>query len=171
MQIYRRAIPGAGAGLFAAGLVAASFFVLDLIRLQPFATPGALSGAFPGPAGYAWDFTSLSGLVAVVGAAFQIATFTLLHFLAFSMAGVLVSFFFDGKNLAGLKPLLAATALCTAAFYGTVAASSSLVAVRSVGPVVVVSVNFFAAILMVGYLRLAAMPEPEDEPAGGLSLE
>lgn len=165
MDLYRRVVRGAGAGLFAAGLVAASFFVLDLIRLQPFATPGALSGAFLGPTGYAWDFTSLSGLVAVVGVTYQIATFTLLHFLAFSLAGVLVSLFFDREHLAGLKPLLAATALCTVAFYGTVAVASSLVAVRSVGPVLVVSVNFFAAILMVGYLRLAAMPEPEDEPA------
>lgn len=163
MDTYRRAVRGAGAGLVAAGLVAVSFFVLDLIRLQPFATPGALSGAFYGPAGYAWDFTSMSGLVAAVGVAYQIMTFTLLHFLLFSMAGVLTSLLFDEEHLAGFEPPLTAAALCTAAFYGTIAASNSLVAVRSVGPLAVVSVNVFAAILLIGYLRLASMPKPEGE--------
>ena len=161
MDTYRRAIRGAVGGLVAAGLVVVSFFVLDLLRLQPFATSGALSGAFYGPAGYAWDFTSVSGLIAVVGVAYQIVTFTLLHFLAFSMAGVLVSLLFQENNLAGLKPLLVATTLCTGALYGTVAAASSLVAVRSIGPLVMVSVMVCAAFLLVGYLRLAAMPEPE----------
>lgn len=55
--------------------------------MQPIGTPGALSGAVFGPAGLEWDFTSLSGLVAVLSTAFRIMTFTLLHFLTFALVG------------------------------------------------------------------------------------
>ena len=151
-------------GGIAAGGIALSFFVLDLIRLQPLATPGALSGAVFGPAGFELDFTNMSGLVAGLSTAYRIATFTVLHFLAFALVGVLASVLFDWKHLAGLKRLLAVAALCTAAFYGTVAVSGSVVALESMGPGTVVAVNFFAAILLVGYLHLARMPEPEDVP-------
>ena len=161
MGKYDRAVRGAEAGAIAAGGVALSFFVLDLIRLQPLATPGALSGAVFGPAGFELDLTSLSGLVAGLSTAYRIATFTILHF---ALVGVLASLLFDWKYLAGLKRLLAVAALCTAAFYGTVSVSGSVVALESVGPGMVVAVNLFAAILLVGYLHLAHMPEPGDVP-------
>ena len=109
MDTYRRAVSGAVAGLVAAGFVAASLFVLDLVRLQPFATPGALSGAFFGPGGYAWDFTSLSGLIAAVVVAYQIATFTMLHFLLFSLAGVLAGLLVVGAAIAGQEPSVPGT--------------------------------------------------------------
>ncbi len=54
--------------------------------------------------------------------------------------------------------------LCTAAFSATVAGSGSVVVLESQGPVTVAGVNLFAALLLVGYLHLAAMPEPEDVP-------
>ncbi len=160
MGKYDRAVRGAQAGAIAAGGIALSFFVLDLIRFQPLATPGAVLG----PAGFELDLTSMSGLVAGLSTAYRIATFTVLHFLAFALVGVLASLLFDWKHLAGLKRLLAVAALCTAAFYGTVAVSSSVVALESVGPGTVVAVNLFAAILLVGYLHLANMPEPGDVP-------
>ena len=165
MSIYGRAVRGAEAGAIAALGVALSFFVLDLIRFQPLATPGALSGAVLGPAGFEWDFTSLSGLVAGLSTAYRIAIFTVQHFLAFALVGVLASLLFDWKHRAALKSLLAVAVLCTAAFSTTVATSGSVVALESMGPVAVVAVNLFAAILLVGYLRLADMPEPGDVPA------
>ena len=164
MGIFRRALRGAEAGAIAALGVALSFFVLDLIRLQPLATPGALSGAAPGPGGFELDLTSLSGLVAGLSTAFQIATFTVLHFLAFALVGVLASFLFDWRHRAGIEPLLTVAVLCTAAFFTTSAVSGSVVAFESLGPVAVVAVNLLAAILLVGYLRLADMPEPGDVP-------
>ena len=103
-----------------------------------------------------------SFFVAGLSTAYRIATFTVLHFLAFALVGVLASLLFDWKHLAGLKRLLAVTALCTAAFYGTVSVSGSVVALESVGPGIVVAVNLFSAILLVGYLHLAHMPEPGD---------
>lgn len=164
MGVYDRAVRGAKAGAIAAGAIALSFFVLDLIRLQPLATPGALSGAVFGPTGFELDLTSLSGLVAGLSTAYRIATFTALHFLAFALVGVLTSLLFDWKPLAGLKRLLAVAALCTAVFYGAAAVSSSFLTLESVGPRTVVAVNLFAAILIVGYLHLANMPEPGDLP-------
>ncbi len=162
MSILGRTVRGAMAGAIAAGAVALSFFVLDLIRFQPLGTPGALSGAVFGPAGLEWDLTTISGLLAGLTTAFQIGTFTVVHFLTFALVGILASFLFDWKHGGGLKSLLAVAVLCTAAFSATVAGSSSIVALESLGPVMVGGVNLFAALLLVGYLRLAAMPEPEE---------
>jgi hypothetical protein len=164
MGILGRAIRGAKAGAIAAGGVALSFFVLDLIRVQHLGTPGALSGSVFGPAGLEWDLTTMSGLLAGLTTAYRIATFTVVHFLSFALAGVLASFLFDWKHGAGLKSLLAVAVLCVAAFSATVAVSSSVVTLESLGPVRVGGVNLFAALLLVGYLRLAVMPEPEDGP-------
>ncbi len=164
MSKFRRAVRGAQAGALAAAGVALAFFVLDLIRLQPLATPGFLSGAVLAPAGLQWDFTGMSDLIAGLETAYLITTFTLLHFLTFDLVGVLASFLFDWKHGAGLKALLAVAVLCTAAFSATVAGSGSVVALESLGPITVVVTNVFAAILLVGYLRLASMPEPGDEP-------
>ncbi len=164
MGIIGRAVRGAQAGAVAAAGIALSFFVLDLIRFQPLGTPGALSGAVLGPAGFEWDVTSMSGFIAGLSTAYRIATFTVVHFLSFALVGVLASLLFDWKQGGVLKPLLAVTVLGAAAFSATVAGSGSVVALESLGPVAVVAVSLFAAILVVGYLRLAAMPEPEDVP-------
>ncbi len=162
MSKLSRTIRGAEAG--AAAAVALSFFVFDLVRLQPLGTPGALSGALMGP-GREWDFTSFAGFIAGLLMAYRIATFTAVHFLTFAFVGILASVLFDWKNGAGLKPLLAVAGLCVAAFATTVLGAGSAVALKSLGPLAVVSIGIFAALLVVGYLRLASMPEPEDEPA------
>ena len=164
MEMFGRTIRGAQAGAIAAGGVALSFFVLDLIRFQPLGTPGALSGAIFGPAGLEWDLTTMSGFLAGLTMAYRIATFTVVHFLSFALVGVLASVLFDWKGKVGLKPLLTVAVLCIAAFSTTVAASSSVVVLKSVGPAALVAVNLFAAVLLAGYLRLATMPEPKEAP-------
>jgi len=164
MGIFGRAVRGAEAGAVAAAGVALSFFVLDLIRIQPMGTPGALSGAVFGPAGLEWDFTTMSGLVAGLSTAFRVTTFTLLHFLSFALVGVVAAFLFDWKQGFGLKSLLAVAVLCTVVFSATVAGSGSVVGLESLGPITVGGVNLFAALLLAGFLRLAAMPEPEEVP-------
>ena len=107
MSKFRRAIRGAQAGAFAAAGIALAFFVLDLVRLQPLATPGFLSGAVLAPAGLQWDFTGMSDLIAGLETAYMITTFTLLHFLTFALVGGLASVYFDWKHKIGLLPLLA----------------------------------------------------------------
>jgi hypothetical protein len=164
MDVYGRAVRGLQAGAVAGGGVAFSFFVLDLIRIQPLAAPGALSGAVFGPTGFQLDLTSLSGLIAGLSTVYQLAAFTSLHFVAFALVGVLASFLFDWKAPGGLKRLLVMAALCTAVFLGTGVVSSSVVALEGVGMTSVVTVNFLAALLMAGYLHLANMPEPEETP-------
>ena len=164
MDMFSRAIRGAKAGAIAAAGVALSFFVLDLTQFQPLGTPGALSGAVFGPAGLEWDLTTMAGLLAGLTTAYRIATFTVVHFLSFTLVGVLASFLFDWKHGAGLKPLLAVGVLCTAAFSATVAGAGSVGALESLRPVTMVGVSLFAALLLVAYLRLTAMPEPEDVP-------
>ena len=172
MSKVGRAIRGAEAGAIAAAGVALSFFVLDLIQFQPLATPGALSGAVYGPGGFEWDLTSVSGLLAGLSVAYRIAAFTILHFLAFALAGVFVALRFDWKHWGGLKPLLAVALLCTVVFTATAALSAIVsglgvvVVLEALRPVPVVGVNLLAAVLMVGYLRLVNMPDPEDVPAG-----
>ena len=173
MDKIGRAIRGAEAGAVAAAGVALTFFVLDLLRLQPLGTPGALSGAVFGPAGLEWDLTTLSGLFAGLSTAFRIATFTVVHFLAFALVGVFAALRFDWKHWGGFKPLLAVAALCTVAFTATAAFSATVsglglvVALEALGPVVIVGVNFLAATLLVGYLRLVHMPDPGDAPDPG----
>ena len=167
MSILGRVRRGAEAGAIAAAGVALSFFVLDLIRLQPMGTLGTLSGAVLGPGGFQpfeVEVTNLSGIVGGLSAAFRIVTFTIVHFLAFALVGVFASLLFDWKQGAGLKPLVLVAVLCTLAFSAAAAGSGSVVALESVGPLAVLGVNLFAAVLLVGYLRLSAMPEPEDSP-------
>ena len=98
MGKYDRAVRGAEAGAIAAGGVALSFFVLDLIRFQPVGTPGALSGAVFGPGGLEWDLTTMSGFLAGLVTAYKITTFTLLHFLTFALVGVFASLAFDWSH-------------------------------------------------------------------------
>lgn len=164
MGMFGRAISGAKAGAVAAAGVALSFFVLDLIQFQPLATAGVLSGAAFGPAASELDLTSVSGVIAGLATAFRIATFTVLHFLMFALVGILASLLFDWRQPTGLRPLLVVAALCAAAFSGTIAMSGSVVALEYLGPSALIAASFLAGVLLCGYLRLAAMPEPEETP-------
>ena len=164
MGMFDRAISGAKAGAIAAAGVALSFFVLDLVQFQPLATPGVLSGAVFGPTSAEMDLTTASGVIAGLATAYRIATFTVLHFLMFAVVGVSASLLFDWKQPIGLRPLLVVSALCAAAFSGTIAISGSVVALEYLGPTALIAASFVAGVLLCGYLRLAAMPEPEETP-------
>ena len=165
MGMFGRAINGAKAGAVAAAGVALSFFVLDLIQFQPLATASALSGAAFGPTtGAELDVTSVSGVIAGLATAFRIATFTVLHLVMFALVGISASLLFDWRQPTGLRPLLVVAALCAAAFSGTIAMSGSVVALENLGPGALIVASFLAGVLLCGYLRLAAMPEPEETP-------
>lgn len=163
MNAYRRAVWGAEAGAIAAGTLELSFFILDLVRLQPLATPVVLSGMLPGPSGFVLDVTSASAVVDVVWAGYQIGLLTVVHFVTFGLVGVVVSLLFDWRQPFEAKRLLALAALCSIAFFGTVAISGSIVALDSVGLVPVLGTNLLAAAVLGGSLRLVCAGECDDD--------
>ena len=113
--------------------------------------------------GLVLDLTSLTGVFAALWATYQILTLTFMHFLAFGLVGVMASLLFDWTRPGGAARLAVVAAFCTAAFYGTVALSSSVVALDSVGAPLVVGMNLLAAVILGGSLRLVSIPKPEDE--------
>lgn len=167
MSAYRRAVWGAEAGAIAAGSLELSFFVLDLVRLEPLSTPGTLAGVLPGPGGLVVDLTSFSGIADGVWAGYQIGLLTAVHFLTFGLVGVAVSLLFDWRQPFEAKRLLALAALCSLAFFVTVAVSGSLVSIDSVGWLPVLGANFLAAAAMGGGLRLVAHDEAGDDALSG----
>ena len=88
MVAKHRTKVGIQAGLLAGASIMVLFFLMDLIRLQPLATPLALGGHFFGPNGPFLDTPILSQLLAVTLFAGNLLTLTLLHFLFFSFLGV-----------------------------------------------------------------------------------
>lgn len=156
MQRYHRLAHGVEAGAIAAGTVELSFFVLDLVRLEPLATPAILSGASLGPGGGALDLGSLSGVLAGLWGTYQILTLTFTHVLTFALAGLVASLLFDWSRPGGIGRILFVTLLCTAAFFGTVAVSSSVVALDTVGTAWVMGINLLGALALVGSLRFVS---------------
>lgn len=156
---YRRAVWGAEAGAIAAGTLEASFFVLDLVRLRPLATPGALAGVLPGPGGLVLDLTSFSGVADGLWAGYQIGLLTAVHFLTFGLVGVMASLLFDWRQAFEAKRLLVLAVLCSVAFFLTVSVSGALVAIDSVGWLPVLGANFFAAAVLGGALTFVARDE------------
>jgi hypothetical protein len=88
MVAKHRTKVGIQAGLLAGASIVVLFFLLDLVRLQPLATPLAFGGHLFGPNGPFLDTPVLSQLVAITQFAGNIFTLTILHFLVFSFLGV-----------------------------------------------------------------------------------
>ncbi len=167
MQTYRRVARGAEAGAIAAATVEVSFFVLDVVRLQPMATPGVLSGASLGPGGAALDLEGLSGVVSVAWATYQVLTLTATHFILFAAVGVAASLLFDWSKPGRLVRFGFVALLCTLAFFVTVAIAGSTVALDSVGLGWVVAMNVLGAAALAGGLRLVSSPESDEAASAG----
>jgi len=163
MGAYRRAVQGAEAGAIAAAALEISFFLLDLIRLEPLATPVVLAGVLPGPNGVVVDLTSFSGVIEGLWVASQLGMLTVVHFLTFGLVGVVASLLFDWSQPLEAKRLLVLATLCSAAFFGTVALSSSVVALDSVGLLPVLGTNVLAAAVLGGSLRLVCSVGAEND--------
>jgi len=161
MTRYQRAVHGAEAGAIAAVTLEVAFFVFDSIRLVPLATPLVLSGASMGPGGAALDLSSLTGVIGGVWGFYQILTLTLVHLATFAAVGVCAALLFDWSRPGNLGRLGVVALLSTAGFYGTVAISSSLVALDSVGTLPIIGINLLAAGVLAGGLRLVSMPVPD----------
>lgn len=163
MGQYRRAVLGAEAGAIAAGSLEVSFFLLDLVRLRPLATPVVLAGVLPGPSGVVIDLTSFSGVIDLFWVVYQLGALTFVHFLAFGLVGVVVSLLFDWRQPLEAKRLLLLAVLCAGAFFATVAVSGSLVSLSSVGWIPIFGANLLAAAILGGSLRLVATSAPEQD--------
>lgn len=161
MGAYHRAVRGAEAGAIAAGSLEVSFFLLDLIRLKPLATPVELAGVMPGPTGIVVDLTSFSGVVDALWAVYQLGTLTFVHFLAFCLVGVVVSLLFDWRQPFEAKRLVLLAVLCAGAFFATVAVVGSVLSLGSVGWLPIFAANVLAAAILGGSLRLVAGGEAE----------
>jgi hypothetical protein len=168
MGAYRRAVLGAEAGAIAAATLELSFFLLDLVRLQPLTTPGVLAGVLPGPNMFVLDLTSSSGLVDAFWAVYQIGMLTVVHFVAFGLVGVVTSLLFDWRQPFEAKRLLFLATLCSVAFFATVTISSSVVALEAVGWFPVLATNLLAATVLGGSLRLVSMESPAKESLVGV---
>jgi len=164
MGAYARAVRGAEAGVIAAAALELSFFVLDLVRLHPLATPVVLSGALPGPGGVMVDLSSASGIAAGLWATYQVVVLTLIHFLTFGVVGVVVSLMFDWRQPFEAGRVMILAGLCTAAFFATVALSGSVVAIGTVGWPAVLATNLLAAVVLGGSLRLVSSDVEEEAP-------
>jgi len=159
MGIYTRIVRGAEAGAITAGAIETSLFVLDLVRLRPLATPTTLAGAGMSPGGMALDLTNWSGVVSAAWTTYQISMLTLAHFVAFALAGIAASLAFDWKRSGGAGRFGVLAALCAVALFATVAFSSSVVNLGSLGLWMVLGMVVLSPAILGSILRVLSMPE------------
>ncbi len=91
LRTYWRCIrDGAVGGLLGGVAVVAFFFVYDLVRLEPFATPAFLSGVVlgSGPPSSAGDLGVFMTIASVITGAGHILVYSFLHLLVFCLLGV-----------------------------------------------------------------------------------
>lgn len=135
---------GLAAGCIAAASFAAWFLLVDIVQGQPFLTPAYMSGLI-------FSFTT------ALPATARVATFTLLHFLAFGLIGIIVSGLLAKWQL---EPHLyvgiaVGILLFGIVFFGSVIAFGVNI-VRELGWPQVLAGNILAGLVMLGYLRARA---------------
>jgi hypothetical protein len=160
MSAYDRAVRGAEAGAIAAAALEGSFFLLDAVRLTPLATPLALSGVVPTAGGLYLDLTSVSGVLAILWAFYQVLMLTVVHLITFGSVGVLAAVFIDWSEPMRPGRVAIVALLCTLAFYLTVSVSGPVV-LGTVGWPLVIAMNLGAALILAGCLRLVSAPKAE----------
>ncbi len=112
---------GVQAGLLAGVFVAAFFFVADVIRLAPLATPIALSRVYL-PAGLQLESPELWHIASVLGFAVRLLALTALHLLVFALLGAGAVALFDRLHwrLNAGTGALYGLVVYSLAFYGAV---------------------------------------------------
>ena len=159
MGFYARVARGAEAGAITAAAIEVSFFVLDLVRVRPLATPNRLSGAGVSPAGLSLDLSDAAGVVEALWIGYQISLLTLAHFAAFAVAGVIAAFAFDWRHAGGLERYGIVAGLCALALLATVLFSSSVGALGSIGLWMILGMMIVAPAILGSILRVLSTPE------------
>lgn len=158
MTVYERIIRGAEAGALAAAGVAVVFLFGDLLALAPLHTPTILAnGLFGAPTDPA-EAGLLASAVALAGMGFRLVAYTVLHFAAFSLVGILGAFVLKtGGFLASIAggALFGATVF-TAVFYGSRGIiHDAPVVLQGAGVGTVMGVNLVAGVILGAGLHLA----------------
>lgn len=132
---------GLVAGFIAAATFAVFFLLVDLLQGQPFRTPAYMSGLV-------FSFTT------ALPASARLATFTVIHFVAFGAVGMLVGWLLDKLAVPPrlYMGLAAGVLLFDVVFYGSVAGLGVDV-VRELGWPAVLIGNLLAGTAMFAYLK------------------
>ena len=151
---------GIVAGILGATAVALWFFGVDMLTGHPFATPAALGRGLVG----------ILGPHGSEGTAVFVVVYTIFHYLAFIVAGLLVAVIVhfaqrEPTVLAGAMMLFVAFEI---GFYGLSAALRESPGLGSIGGWLVATSNLLAALVMGGYLW-RTHPELRAELAHALS--
>ncbi|TVP59104.1 MAG: hypothetical protein EA351_02150 [Gemmatimonadales bacterium] len=143
-------VPGAIAGLIGAGVVAVWFLLVDLAAGDPFRTPAMIGGALMGRE----DLQASPGLV---------ATFTVIHFLAFVLVGIGAAWALSQLERSPnvLMGMVLGFVLFNGVFFGS-AAVTGIDVVAQLGWVEVLVGNLLAGIVMVSFLHQAGVTKPVD---------
>jgi hypothetical protein len=142
--------------LLAGGAVVLLFFLLDLLRLQPFSTPLALSSSILMPGGVILETPIISQVVGIVMFAGNILTLTILHFLAFSFLGLGAVWGCEecGVKLNILTGALFGITVGSLLFYGCTALCGDQVLAVLPGPASVLLANLVAGAVMGGFVQV-----------------
>jgi len=151
----RSAADGVTAGLLAGVAVIAVFFVSDLIRLDPFGTPVALTHIALGPGGQDLDLPLVATMISAATFGVKLIMYTALHFLVFAILGVGAVWCHNGLNTPGnvLTGAVYGLVVCTAVFYGSLTlAGADWLANPGWGGVL--AANLVAGAVMGAYLQM-----------------
>lgn len=156
MDVRERFSQGIQAGLLAGITVAVVFFVADLVRLTPLATPAALERIFLGPGGTFIDLPVEARVAALVLLGIRLISFTILHLLAFAVLGVGAALVLGGRPLGAcvVGGACYGAIACSVAFYGSVAVTGAHLVADTPGILAVIGANLVAGAVMGTYVGL-----------------
>lgn len=161
---------GAEAGVLGGAVVAAYYFVTDLVHLAPLSTPAALGRAFVGPGNVQLTGAFPDGAVAWVVFAANVASFTLIHFLAFALLGVgaVLLARVVARPLNVFTGALYGLVVCSGVFYASMAFGTTTIVASglpSLGSVLIA--NALAGAAIGGGVQLMARDGAVKGEAGG----
>jgi hypothetical protein len=129
LRTYWRCLrDGSAAGLLGGAAVVALFFVYDLVRLEPFATPAFLSTAFLGGGSREGDLGVFMTIAALITGTGRIIVYSLLHLLVFGLLGVgaALMFLWTDEPPKVLSGALYGLLVCSLVFYVAIGVTGAL---------------------------------------------
>lgn len=158
MVLLKQVGIGIKAGLLAGGFVAATFFVADLARLAPLATPVALSGGLLGSVASTLDSPIVLSGLAIVSFGGHLMGITLIHFIAFATLGAAAAMLFHSLRvpLNVLSGALYGLFAFSLVFYAATGLTDAARVVDLPSAESVLVVNLVAGAIMGTYFQLMA---------------
>lgn len=144
---------GAKGGVYAGVLLAAAFFLYDLLRFEPLATPTALADLL------AAGGERTSALFARTSTIARVLWFTVVHLAVFGAVGYVAAWFFRFTDyrksiwIGGLYGLI----MCSAAFEGGLRLTGTTMAAVPRWPAILIG-NAIAGAVIISYMRFKEVP-------------